>query len=289
MRSFPQDSAGGPTGDQEAHVRTPGHRVRTPGHPVRRLVLRVAFVASGGCGLLLSAGAAAHAESPDPTSGLVTTSTTTVTTTVSDAAGAVETTLGDPTGAVEATLDDANRKVHLISGDAVDTVTESVRDVTQTVHDVADSVTRTVSEVPPDPVRGRLDDAAGTIPGASGTSISVRTGPGRLGFAAADRTASGLRLAATIARAHTLPTSRTAGSVLGTVRNSAGSFPPPGPASGSSPQWPVEPIAGGLVLTLIGVIVHRSASGPPGGWQRRLPRTHVFHAAAVALAVERPG
>jgi hypothetical protein len=73
------------------------------------------------------------------------------------------------------------------------------------------------------------------------------------------------------------------------VRNSARSFPPSGPASGSSPPWPVEPIAGGLVLTLIGVIVLRSASGPPGGWQRRLPRTHAFHAAAVALAVERPG
>ncbi len=283
------------------------------------MILRFAFVGSAASGLVLAAGAVAHADLPDPT-GVVsttldaTTSSTdvsvvttdvvstanTVADTTRDAAQPVTGTVGEATDPItetaSAVADTATGMVVATAEDVANAVDDVTNTVTRTTEDAVDAVGATVDGVPTDPVRAVLDeDVVGIGADAPGTGIAVRAGSVTI---RTDAVQEGRRHAA-VPLGSDLATGTSLLPSIGTIpadpsapsTHRATSPPSPlaPPVRDSSPPWPVEPLAAGVVLALIGVLALRSPSAPPAGWFHRLLRTTAFHGAAVALAVERPG
>jgi hypothetical protein len=176
MGGFPDARAGASTGDPRSDDRA---RVGW-----RRVALRIAFVGSAASGFVLAAGAAAHADLPDPTSVASTTVDTTTSATdavagtteivspvpdavgtIDDAGGSVADAVGDAGGSIAKTVDDA-------ANTASQTVVETAGNVTKTVDHVADTVTKTVDDVA-DTVTKTVDDVADTVTKTAGGVVDT--------------------------------------------------------------------------------------------------------------------
>ena len=270
-------------------------QVDRAGFRLRRLVLRFAFVGSAASGLVLAAGAAAHADLPDPTSVVSptvdatasSTDVSVVTTDVVSSATAAADTIRETGGSVTRTVGEATDPITKTVGDVADTVTK-------TTEDVVDAIGTTVDD-PIDPVRTVLDEeVVGIGSDALGNGIAVRSGSVAIRTDAVQegrRPATAPLASDVVAGTSLLPSTGTSAGASAPSADREPSFPSPlsPPLRDSSSPWPVEPLTAGFTLALIAVIALRSPSAPPTGWLSRLLRTTAFHGAAVALAVERPG
>jgi hypothetical protein len=326
MRRFPDDRSG------------PGKDAGSPGHArtrararARIFALRAAFVGAATCGIVLTAGGAAHADTLDAST-VVSTTTQTVSSAGTTTTDVVDATT-DVTAAIAATTADATTKTVDSAVKTVDTVTKTVDTVNKTVDTVnktvdtvtktVDTVTKTVDTVTKD-VSSTLDDAAGGVSldpladvanGATptllgrlaseselSTAVEVRAGASAVVTDAGGTLRAPLSrsLIAAVAKARAamlaavdaggVGTSPIASTPLRARSLEPPASPPPSLPSGTStPAWPFAPSATGLALTLIGVILLRSTTAPPGEWRRHVLATIPFQGAAVALAVERPG
>jgi hypothetical protein len=187
MGGFPDARAGASTGDPRSDDRA---RVGW-----RRVALRIAFVGSAASGFVLAAGAAAHADLPDPTSVASTTVDTTTSATdavagtteivspvpdavgtIDDAGGSVADAVGDAGGSIAKTVDDAantaSQTVVETAGNVTKTVDHVADTVTKTVDDVADTVTKTVDDVA-DTVTKTVDDVADTVTKTAGGVVDT--------------------------------------------------------------------------------------------------------------------
>ncbi|MGZ4108819.1 MAG: hypothetical protein ACXVP7_03930 [Actinomycetota bacterium] len=297
------------TGRSAGTIATPDHASARA--PARRLALRLAFVASAACGVVLSAGAAAHADPLDstPVSTTVATATDAIGSTVDTATTATDT--ADPSAAVsqtvdaltdaatsavdqtESAVDDAGSTLAGAVGDASNTITKTVTDT------VTNGVTAPVEDLPTEPVDGVVHTPiATTSPALAPNRIVVRTGSvdggSNLGITAAIavrvrllREGGATRFAASSASDPTAVD--VAFGRPAPIGHAAADVPPAGASPIPTPAWPPAAASTGLAIALIGAIVVRTASGPPRGWRRIASPTTPFFGAAIALAVERPG
>jgi phage-related tail protein len=279
----------------------------------------MAFIGAATCGMLLTAGAAAHADTSSagslvatttqPVSDTITSAAETVTDAappvVDTASSAVETT----TDAVGATADTATKTLDTVTTKTVDTVTRTIETVSGTV----DTVTKTVDPVTDDlsarvaetggALLDEARDAAGTVTtalGGAADEVSIDRVAGvaqSLGGdhrARADRTAPTV-LSALISAELDAPEGLvdTSGTLPTAARDpgpeSPGPASPSFPLGGAAPALPFAPSAAGLALILVGVLLLHTTASPPLGWRRHALATIPFQGAAVALAVERPG
>jgi hypothetical protein len=280
----------------------------------RRVALRLAFVGSAACGIVLSIGAAAHAD---------TLGTSVVSTTVARVAPATDaigsttdavttvTQTADPSTTVSQTIDAVTDATTSAVQQTESTIDDGVSTVEGAVHDASNTITKTVTDTVTKTVTAPVDELpTGTLDGVVHTSIAttspvstpdrilVRTG------SAEDRT--GPRIAGVIdVRVRLLregagaplaalspARSASAGTALdppAPSRPLSADLPPLGGSPDPAPAWPPAAASTGLALALVGAILVRMSSGPPGGWRRITLPTTPFFGAAIALAVERPG
>jgi hypothetical protein len=285
----------------------------SPRGRARRLALRLAFVGSAACGIVLSAGAAAHAD----TLGSSVVSTTVVT--VAPAADALGSTTdavttatqtADPSTTVSQTVDAVTDVATSAVQQTESTIDDGVSTVEGAVDEASDTVTKTVTDTVTKTVSAPVEELpTGTIDGVVHTSIA--TSPvstrGRIlvpTASADDR--SGLRIAGVLdVRVRLLREgagTRLAASSPARSASAGIALDPPAPSGhlpadvppldaspDPAPAWPPAAASTGLALALVGAILARMASGPPGGWRRVTSPTTPFFGAAIALAVERPG
>jgi hypothetical protein len=138
---------------------------------LRRLAVRLAVVGSGACGMVLMAGAAAHADTSiqtsvsttvdavsattDAATDTVTSTTDTVTTTTTDVVEAT-------TDAVTKAADDVTREAGSATDDVVRVVDETVDKTVNTVDETVDDAVRTVDKAA-DTVDKTIDGAVDTV------------------------------------------------------------------------------------------------------------------------------
>jgi hypothetical protein len=196
MHRFPGDRPGADE-DPGPEVRH-GARARTC---ARTLVLRMAFVGAATCGFVLSAGAAAHADTPSAGT-LVTTATQTVSSTVTSEAGTT-------TDAVAPVVDTATSGAQT-AGEVVETTVDTVTKTVDTVTTTVDTFTKTV------------DTAAKTIDTVTNTAGTLTTQT----VHAATSTIGGVtRTVDTATGDLSSRVADTGGALLETARDGAGSVP----------------------------------------------------------------
>jgi hypothetical protein len=297
-----------------------GHAPAAAGAQARAWLIRMAFVGSAVCGIVLTGGAAARADTGVVSGDVQTvTTTTTTSTTTATTTTATTTTVDSTTGAVDRVLEAVGSTAQQDTDTATDTgvattqtptgvVTSAIDETldrtksatSDVVNAVADTIDGTLRESPIDPVAGVVDHATGTRTGSSildpSAGIGTRSGtPAGDSFDHRVPTSAQRRAAAVTAagRSKMLDASHAAGPSAPVGTAGTGETPPPAPLrpapGASTPALPSDGAATALALALIGAILLRSSPAPPGGWHRHAPPTTLFHGAAVALAVERPG
>jgi hypothetical protein len=308
MKALPRARAGRSAGG----IGTPDDTA--PRGRARRLALRLAFVGSAACGIVLSAGAAAHADTLG--SSVVSTTVATVAP-AADALGSTTdavttaTQTADPSTTVSQTVDAVTDAATSAVQQTESTIGGGVSTVEGAVDEASDTVTKTVTDTVTKTVTAPVEELpTGTIDGVVHTSIAT-TSPvsthGRILVppgSAEDR--SGLRIAGVLdvrvrllregagtrLAASSPARSASAGTALDPPAPSGhvpADVPPLGASPDPAPAWPPAAASTGLALALVGAILARTASGPPGGWRRVTSPTTPFFGAAIALAVERPG
>jgi hypothetical protein len=239
--------------------------------------------------MLLTAGAAAHADTSIGTN-TVSTAVEAVTTTITPATSGTSDPITITSDAVQSAVagvdavdDQLARNAATTVDDPVGTLTEAVDDTVRTVRVVADdAATESLASARPgdeeraatlpQPIRPRLltarERAGEPLDAPRGATAALFSERSALLSATAGDTAS-----------NALPP------------NDSPATPPvtPFPTGHSVPSWPLDPAATGFIFTLTGVILLRTIGSPPPGWLRHVFATTPFRGAAVALAVERPG
>lgn len=242
------------------------------------MAVRIGLIASAACVMLLTAGAAAHADTSIGTN-TVSTAVEAVTATITPATSGTSDPITITSDAMQSAVDGVDavgdqlaRNATTTVDDPVGTLTEAVDDTVGTVRVVADdAATESLASARPGD-----EERAATLP----QPIRPRL------LTARER--AGEPLDAPRGATAALFSERSA---LLSAPNGSPATPPvtPFPTGHSVPSWPLDPAATGFIFTLIGVILLRTIGSPPPGWLRHVFATTPFRGAAVALAVERPG